>query len=331
MLDRSGTTPTGPTTAPGAPAGDHPPAGETEATRLFTAQRDFLLGVAYRILGRVTDAEDVVQEAWLRWSRTDPGPVDDARAFLVRVTTRLALDRLRRIKARHEAYVGPWLPEPLLTGPDVAQDVELAESVSFALLIVLETLSPLERAVFVLREVFAFSFAEIAQILDRSEVAVRQVASRARGHVRERRPRFDSDPATRRRVTERFMAACQSGDVATLMGVLAPGVRLEVDSGGKVRAPQIPLRGAPAVVRFLAFASTQPYPDLKIVTTDLNGGPGLIITSEGTAIGAVVLDVADGLVEVIRMVANPEKLAGLAPGGARPGADGPPPADGGTS
>src|SRR5215217_917256 len=161
------------------------------------------MAVAYRILGQVTDAEDAVQDAWLRWVNTRPSEVLDPKAFLVRVTTRLAIDRLRRVKARRESYVGPWLPEPVVTAPDVAEDVALAESVSMAMLIVLETLSPLERAVFVLREAFGMPYTEISKILDRKEEAVRQLARRARDHVQERKPRFEADQATRRRVTER--------------------------------------------------------------------------------------------------------------------------------
>src|SRR5215203_3937317 len=200
------------------------PADEPDATRIFGEHRDLLMAVAYQILGSVTDAEDVVQEAWLRWSNARSSEVADPRAFLVRVSARLAIDRLRRVKARRESYVGPWLPEPLLTGRDVAEDAEMAESVSMAMLIVLETLSPLERAVFVLREAFAMPYADIAEVLGRKEQAVRQLARRARDHVQERRPRFEADQATRRRVTERFLAATVSGDLETLMRVLAPGV-----------------------------------------------------------------------------------------------------------
>jgi RNA polymerase sigma factor (sigma-70 family) len=178
----------------------HPPTDESDATRVFDEHRELLIAVAYRVLGRVSDAEDVVQEAWLRWAKVDRAEVADPRAFLVRVTTRLAIDRLRRVKARRESYVGPWLPEPLITGRDVAEDIALAESVSLALLVVLETLSPLERAVFVLREAFAMPYSEIAEILDRSEVAVRQLARRARDHVCERGHRFETDQATRQRV-----------------------------------------------------------------------------------------------------------------------------------
>jgi RNA polymerase sigma factor (sigma-70 family) len=228
-----------------------PPADESDATRVFDEHRELLMGVAYRVLGRVSDAEDVVQEAWLRWAKVDPAEVADPRSFLVRVTTRLAIDRLRRVKARRESYVGPWLPEPLITDRDVAEDVALAESVSMAMLVVLETLSPLERAVFVLREAFGMPYAEIAEILGRSDVAVRQLARRARDHVRERAHRFETDQATRQRVTERFLTASTSGDLNALMEVLAPGVALVGDGGGRALAPPRPIRGAERVARFL--------------------------------------------------------------------------------
>lgn len=284
------------------------------------------MSVAYRILGRVADAEDVVQDAWLRWADVDHSTVADARAFLVRVTTRLALDRLRRIKARREEYVGPWLPEPLLIGPDVAEEVEAAESVSFAMLVVLQTLSPLERAVFVLREAFGLSHTEIAETLGRSDAAVRQVAARARAHVTAGQPRFESDLDTRRQVTERFLAASTGGDMAVLMGVLAPGVTLIADGGGKVRAPRQPLHGADAVARFLLAVTTdaalalylrlaedEPVPELRLVVTDVIGGPGVVVVAGDRPVAAFVLDVADGRVRTVYVQANPDKLLGVAP------------------
>src|ERR687897_2957699 len=208
-----------------------------DAVRVFDGHRSLLVSVAYRILGSVSDAEDAVQETYLRWSKVDPAQVSNPRAFLVRVTTRLAIDRLRRAKTRRETYVGPWLPEPILTGPDVAEDVALAEFVSMAMLVVLETLSPLERAVFVLREAFGMPYAEIADVLGRREEAVRQLARRARDHVRERRARFDADSDEQRRGTQRFLEATSNGDLEALMAVLSPGGELVADSGGEGRAP----------------------------------------------------------------------------------------------
>ena len=305
------------------------PATDQAAVGAFEAHRGLLFAVAYRLLGRVADAEDVVQDAWLRWAGVDTAAVADPRAFLVRVVTRLALDRLRRIKARREEYVGPWLPEPLLTGPDVAEDVALAESVSLALLVVLETLSPLERAVFVLREAFGFSHAEIAAILGRAEPAVRQLARRAREHVRERRRRFAADPGERRRVTERFLAASAGGDLPALLAVLAPDVALVADGGGRALAPRRPIKGADRVARFLLAITTEarrarflrsvgvaPTADLHIELTQVNGGPGVVAVAAGTPVTALVLDVAEAAVRTVYLVANPAKLAGLRAGAA---------------
>jgi RNA polymerase sigma-70 factor (ECF subfamily) len=262
--------------------GSVPDAGWPEAIRVFEGYRDLLVGVAYRILGRVADAEDVVQEAWLRWTNVDFSEVADPRAFLVRVTSRLAIDRLRRLKTRRESYVGPWLPEPVLTGRDVAEDVALAESVSMAMLVVLETLSPLEREVFVLREAFGMPYAEIAEILGRSEAAARQLGRRARDHVRERSVRFETDQETRQRVTERFLEAALGGDVEALMEVLAPGVTLVADGGGRARAPRRPVHGADNVSRFMVAIATRPEQDLRTHLARVNGGPGIVVTSGGS-------------------------------------------------
>jgi len=288
-----------------------PPADWTEATRVFNEHRELLIGVAYRVLGRVSNAEDVVQDAWLRWVNARPSEVADPRAFLVRVTTRLAIDQLRRVKTRHESYVGPWLPEPLLTEHDVTENAELAESVSMAMLIVLETLSALERAVFVLRVAFGMPYAEIAEILDRSEPAVRQLARRARKHVRERRPRFDTDQATRRQVTERFLAATVSGDLDDLLAVLAPGVTLVGDGGGRTRAPLHPIYGADKVARFLVALASEPLPDAHLRVAQVNGGPGIVATLEGRPVATVMLDVAEDVIQTIHLVANPHKLIGI--------------------
>jgi RNA polymerase sigma-70 factor (TIGR02957 family) len=304
-----------------------PTADQPNATRVFNEHRNLLIAVAYRILGQVSDAEDVVQEAWLRWANVRLSEVLDPRAFLVRVTTRLAIDRLRRLKARRESYVGPWLPEPLLTGREelAAEGAQLAESLSMAMLIVLETLSPLERAVFVLREAFGMAYGEISEILGRSEPAVRQLAHRAREHVQERSTRFEADQATRQEVTERFLEATSNGDLEALLGVLAPGVRLVGDGGGRVRAPLRPIYGAEKVARFLVAISTEervakfleaistePLPGLlRTRIAQVNGGPGIVVTYEGTPVTTIVLDVAEGVVQTIHLVANPEKLVGV--------------------
>ncbi|MEU5097632.1 RNA polymerase sigma-70 factor [Streptomyces sp. NPDC020996] len=285
-------------------------------TDVFEEHRPVLLGVAYRMLGRVTDAEDVVQEAWLRWSRADRGEVREPRGYLVRVTTRLAIDRLRQVKARGETYVGPWLPEPYVTDfgdtvPDAAERAVLADSVSLALLVVLESLSPLERAVFVLREAFAYPYAEIAAMLDRGEAAVRQLAGRARRHVDERRPRYEVDPAERRELTERFLAAAAEGDLAGLMSLLAPDVRLVGDSGGKAKAPLRVLETADHVGRFLVGAARKGVPDLSYRLLEVNGGPAVLLLSAGRPDSVFQIDVLDGRVQAVYVIRNPDKLRAL--------------------
>jgi RNA polymerase sigma-70 factor (TIGR02957 family) len=296
-----------------------------DAVRVFDEHRGLLNSVAYRILGSVTDAEDAVQETYLRWSKVDPSQVSNPRAFLVRVTTRLAIDRLRRAKARRESYVGPWLPEPILTGRDVAEDVALAESVSLAMLVVLETLSPLERAVFVLREAFGMPYAEIADVLGRKDDAVRQLGRRARDHVQQRRSRFDADQSEQRRVTERFLQATSTGNLDALMAVLSPGVTLVADGGGRVLAPRRPVLGAEKVARFLLAVATEErlarflrsvgsepiVADLRVSMAPVTGGPGILVVSGDKPISTLVLDVSDGVVRTIYLVANPQKLDGV--------------------
>ncbi|MEU9559091.1 RNA polymerase sigma factor SigJ [Streptomyces fumanus] len=286
------------------------------ATEVFEAHRPLLMGVAYRMLGRSADAEDVVQEAWLRWSGADRDGVREPRGYLVRVTTRLAVDRLRQIKARGETYVGPWLPEPWVTdlgatAPDAAERAVLADSVSLAVLVVLESLSPLERAVFVLREAFGYPYAEIAAMLERGEAAVRQLAGRARRHVDERRPRYDVDPGRRRDLTERFLAAAAGGDLDALLALLAPGVRLVGDSGGKAKAPLRVLENADKVGRFLAGAARKGVPDVAYRLLELNGGPALLVLSGGEPDTVFQLDVADGLIQTVYIIRNPDKLRAL--------------------
>lgn len=290
-------------------------ATETE-TDLFEEHRPVLLGVAYRMLGRVSDAEDVVQEAWLRWSAADRSEVREPRAYLVRVTTRLAIDRLRQVKARGETYVGPWLPEPYVTDfgdtvPDTAERTVLADSVSLAVLVVMESLSPLERAVFVLREAFGYPYADIAAMLDRGEPAVRQLAGRARKHVEERRPRYDVDPARRRDLTERFLAAAGGGDLEGLMSLLAPDVRLVGDSGGKTKAPLRVLESADHVGRFIVGVAEKGVPDFSWRFLELNGGPAVLALSGGKPDSVFQLDVVDGLIQSIYIIRNPDKLRSL--------------------
>jgi RNA polymerase sigma-70 factor (ECF subfamily) len=267
--------------------------------------------VAYRVLGRINDVEDVVQDTWLRWSAVRVEEVADPEAYLVRVATRLAIDRLRSVQSRRELYVGPWLPEPLLTDPDVADSVALADSVSTAMLLVLESLTPLERAVFVLREAFGYSYGEIAGFVGRSEPSVRQTARRAREHVEEHQVRYDTDRSTRAEVTERFLAACVGGDLARLMEVLAPEVTLVSDGGGLAPAPRKAIDGWDLVARaMVTFAGRMPAaPSTHVV--QLNGGPGIVVCSAGTPVVAISLHLVDGRVRTIHLVSNPEKLAGV--------------------
>ncbi|WP_328619485.1 RNA polymerase sigma factor SigJ [Streptomyces sp. NBC_00354] len=284
---------------------------ESEAHRVFHEHRGLLHAVAYRVLGRAADAEDVVQEAWLRWSRVNAEQVADAEGYLVRVTTRLAIDRLRSARARRESYVGPWLPEPLLTGPDVADDVALADTVSTAMLLILESLSPLERAVFVLREAFGYAYAEIGDIVGRDEAAVRQTARRARAHVEDRRTRYDTDLAVRRRVTQRFLEASSGGDVASMLEVLAPGVTLVSDGGGLAPAPRKAIQGAELVAHAFATFTRRLPEQLGIELVEVNGGPGIVAYSAGIPVTVLVLHLVDGAVDTIHLIANPEKLTGM--------------------
>ena len=281
----------------------------------FDRHRRLLFTVAYQMLGSVADAEDVVQDAWLRWSAADRDDVADPKAYLVRTTSRLALDRLGSARSRRETYVGPWLPEPLVTGaaPDPGEVVELGEQVSLALLVVLETLSPLERAVFVLREVFGLPVGEVATAVDRSEAAVRQLAHRARRHVEARRPRFEPHPRAQREVTERFLAAVAGGDVGALMAVLSPGVVLTSDGGGLASAARRPIEGADKVARFLLGLATKGFatPGLEARLTEVNGVPGFAAWVDGVPFMALSPVVHDGRIEQVLVVVNPEKLAGL--------------------
>jgi RNA polymerase sigma-70 factor (TIGR02957 family) len=278
------------------------------ATEAFVAHRNLLFTVAYEMLGSAADAEDVLQEAWLRWSAVDPDHVRDPRAYLVRVVTRLALNHLRAGARRREEYVGPWLPEPLLTAPDVAEDVELADSVSTAMLLVLETLPPTERAVFVLREVFDLSYDEIAAAVDKSEAAVRQVAHRARSHVRARRPRSSVTAAQRDAVIERFRRATETGDLQVLMDALAPDVVLMTDGGGKVHAALRPIYGRDKVLRFLTGVTPEA---LELEPVWLNGAPAIQFVVGGHRDGVGTMLVEDGVVTRLYLVRNPDKLACL--------------------
>ncbi|MFI2703969.1 RNA polymerase sigma-70 factor [Cellulosimicrobium composti] len=277
----------------------------------FVRHRSLLFTVAYELLGSAADAEDVVQETWLRWADVDHAEVRDPRAYLVRIVTRQSLNRLRTLARRREDYVGEWLPEPLLTTPDVAEDVELAESVSMAMLTVLETLGPTERAVFVLREVFDVPFDEIAEAVGKSPAAVRQVAHRARGHVAARRPRVAVDRTEQQRVVERFLDAVLSGDLQGLLDVLAPDVVAVADGGGLARAARRPVVGARRVATaLLAGLRTSPGA-VTVEPVWINGSPGLRLALDGELATAVAVTVEDGRITRLFAVANPHKLGGV--------------------
>jgi RNA polymerase sigma-70 factor (TIGR02957 family) len=274
----------------------------------FVTHRGLLFTVAYEMLGSAADAEDVVQETWLRWADVDQTEVHDPRAYLVRIVTRQALNRLRSVSRRREEYVGEWLPEPLLTSPDVADDVELAASVSIAMLTVLETLGPAQRAVFVLREVFETPYEEIAEVVGKTPAAVRQIAHRARDHVAARQPRMHVDRAEQQVTLEKFMSAISSGDVQGLVQVLAPDVVLIADGGGLVRAARKPITGGKTVAAFLARLVE--LPDMVTTTAWFNGMPGFRVDVEGEAT-AVSVVVEEGRITRIYAIRNPHKLGRL--------------------
>lgn len=281
----------------------------TSAADDWEAHRGLLFTVAYEMLGSVADAEDVLQESWLRCADVLWEEVRDPRAYLVRVVTRQSLNRLRTLQRQRETYVGTWLPEPLVTAADVADDVELADSVSFAMLVVLETLSPLERAVFVLREVFGFSHDEIAVATERSTEAVRQLASRARKHVEARRPRVDLPENSQEIVAEFFLAA-STGQVEPLIGLLAPDVVLHTDGGGIKKAALRPIHGADKVARFLA-AVVPAGVVIDVEFGTVNGAAALFLYLDGELDAVGTLVSRDGLVAEIYLVRNPEKLTGV--------------------
>ncbi|GAB3936893.1 RNA polymerase sigma-70 factor [Micromonospora vulcania] len=279
------------------------------ATEVFLAHRSLLFTVAYEMLGSAADAEDVIQETWLRWAAVDLDAVRDQRAYLVRITTRQALGRMRTLGRRRESYVGSWLPEPLLTAPDVAEDVELADSVSMAMLLVLETLAPTERAVFVLREVFDLGYDEIAEAVDKSPAAVRQIAHRARAHVAARRPRAVVSPAETRDALAAFQRAVETGDLQRLLDVLAPDVVLLGDGGGIKQAVPRPIVGADKVARVLTAGLGRVAAVVSLRPAQVNGHPALIIRLDGEIDTVVTVRIDDGLITGLYGVRNPEKLS----------------------
>lgn len=280
-----------------------------QGTEVFVAHRNLLFTVAYEMLGSAADAEDVLQESWLLWTGVDHSTVLNQRAYLIRIATRQALKRLRTLDRRKETYVGPWLPEPLLTSPDVAEDVELAESVSLAMLLVLETLGPTERAVFVLREVFEVEYDEIAHAVGKTQAAVRQIAHRARTHVAARRPRSTGSPAEHRAALEAFQRAVETGELQSLVDILAPDVVALSDGGGVRHALLQPIVGADNVARQLAVGWWKRDAERTVELVQINGGPGLLVRVDGEIDGVVAVHVDNGRVAGAYHVRNPEKLS----------------------
>ncbi|MEU9083859.1 RNA polymerase sigma-70 factor [Streptomyces sp. NPDC048357] len=280
----------------------------------FEEHRRLLFAAAYRMLGSVADAEDIVQDAWLAWNRADRTAVEHPRAYLLRTVTNLSLNRLKSAQAVREAYVGPWLPEPLLTSPDIAEEAELTDTVSMAVLVVLETLTPTERAVFMLREVFGYPYAEIAEVVGKSEANVRQCAHRAREHVQARRPRFTAGAAEQREIAEKFRAACAGGDLGEVLELLAPDVVTWSDGGGVVTAARRPLQGADHVARWWLGVLAKPQAaEGEMRVAEINGEPGLLLVLGGVNIGAMTFEAVDGRITALRITVNPEKLRGIQP------------------
>ena len=278
------------------------------ATETFVAHRNLLFTVAYEMLGSAADAEDVLQDTWLRWVKVDVGQVSDHRAYLVRITTRQSLNRLRSIKRRRESYVGSWLPQPLLTAPDVAADVELAESVSMALMLVLETLTPTERAVFVLHEAFRIGYDEIAAAVDKTPAAVHQIAHRARRHVEARRPRRAVTARQAQAALEAFQRALETRDLQGLLDVLAPDVVAISDGGGIKQATPRPVVGADKVARFIVGGLAENDVPLTVETTVVNGTPALTLHIDGELDGVMAMRIEDTRITGLYYVRNPQKL-----------------------
>jgi RNA polymerase sigma-70 factor (ECF subfamily) len=283
----------------------------------FESHRSQLMALAYRMTGSVADAEDIVQEAFIRWKRADRGSVRQSKAFLSKIVMRLCLDSLKSARARRETYVGPWLPEPVLGEGAMAVDdaTELAQDISMALMMALERLSPSERAAFLLHDVFDSSYAEVAATIDRSEAACRQLVSRARAHVRAARPRYAPSTGEHERVVRAFGAAILTGDIDGLQKVLAEDVVLYPDGGGRVLSALRPIHGSDRVARFL-FGVLKKFPlagSAQILEQIINGGPGFYIEENGQPVQTMAFDIRDGRIASVYVVRNPDKLARLTP------------------
>ncbi|MCA1688304.1 MAG: RNA polymerase sigma-70 factor [Actinobacteria bacterium] len=278
-----------------------------DPSEVFDRHRPLLFSIAYRMLGSVMDAEDVVQEAFLRWQRASEAEVRSPKAYLSAVVTRLSIDQLRSARARREEYVGPWLPEPLPTGP-APDTAAVDESLSMAFLVLLESLNPTERAVFLLREVFDYDYEEISHLVGKSEANCRQIARRARDSVAARRPRFERSPEQEERLVERFVEACASGDLEGLVSLLSDDITVWSDGGGRVAAARRPIHGPDRVARFFLGLVSKAPPTFVASPVRINGGPGIVGYAGGRPLNVLAFDVADGRIRAIRIVVNPEKL-----------------------
>lgn len=285
---------------------------ENDAAREFHALRRRLVAVAYGLLGSVDEAEDAVQESWLRLRRADLGEIEDVTGWLIVTVARIARDMMRSARRRREEYVGPWLPEPVVTAGDPAELAGLEESLSMALLVVLESLSPAERTVFVLHDVFGVPFAEVARAVGRATAACRQLAARARRHVEARAPRFEVSADERRRVTEAFADACTRGDIAGLVALLDPDVVLHSDGGGLVAAARRPVAGADRVARYLAGVARRGPARLRLTPATVNGEPGLLWMRDDELGGVVALALIGDRIGRVDIVRNPRKLTHVA-------------------
>ncbi len=292
-----------------------PGRSEVDPSEVFGRHRPLLFSVAYGMLGSVMDAEDVVQEAFLRWRRTPRAEVRSPKAYLSAVVTRLCIDQLRSARARREEYVGPWLPEPLLAERGASGEPAVVdEALSMAFLVLLESLTPVERAVFLLREIFDYDYEEISRLVGKSEANCRQIARRARESVAARRPRFESSPEQEESLTQSFLEACLGGDMERLLALLSEDVILYSDGGGKTRAALNPIRGPEKVARFLAGILGKVPPGFVVRRALVNGHPGLVgYFGDGSPQSVVTLEIADGNIRAIRLVVNPEKLGSVPP------------------
>ncbi len=297
---------------------DYSVAEETQAsgTEEFDRHRPLLFSIAYRMLGSVMDAEDIVQETFVRWREASEGEVRSPKAYLSAVVTRLCIDQLRSARARREEYVGPWLPEPLPSerAPSMVDAVVLEESLSMAFLVLLESLSPIERAVFLLREVFDYDYDEISRLVGKSEANCRQIARRARQSVAARRPRFERSPEQEERLTERFIRACSSGDMEGLLELLSDDITLWSDGGGKVHAALNPIRGSDKVARFLLGILGKAPPGFVVRRARINTQPGIVCYyTDRQPQSVTTFDVAQERIQAICILVNPEKLQNIPP------------------